>query len=1453
MKLKLTFSRADRHVDLAAVVDATVTVGELAQRVAMSDPTRNGNGGGSVTLKILDADGGLLAPSATLVDAGVRSGARFVLTAPEPTDGGVSAPHAMVTVVSGPDVGREFPLPAGTSHLGREAGCEVRLDDPLVSRQHAKIIVGEVVEVVDLGSANGVAVGGVPVARAVLRPGDVVEVGETAFSVQRLRPAAPSQSAHIDFNRSPRLAPRYGGAKLIAPEAPSVPQRRRFPMIPLMAPLLFGAILFAVTRSPTSLVFVALSPVMMLGNVLESRISGKRDYQAELETYRMDLAELDRIAESQQEEERALRKQENPATMELVEASHSRAPLLWTRRPEHEEFLSVRLGLGRQSSRTEFEVSRNKQADRAVTQEAVELADRYARLDDVPVVEHLDEIGGVGIAGPRDRALPIARALVAQVATLHSPAEVVIVACASSTTSADWEWLKWLPHTSSPHSPLPDLHLASAAGDAATLIESLEELVATRADADVGDQLPAVVCLVDDPAADRSRLVAIAETGSKVGLSVIWVERAIELIPAICRTYVDVSADEAQAGFVRQGAAVEPLAAERLEADDALGLARSLAPVQDAGAPIDDASDLPTSVPLVSLISPQVLDSADEVIDRWRESNSLLSGPLAVEPKRRAGALRAVVGQGPTEPFTLDLRSQGPHALVGGTTGSGKSELLQSWILSLASTYSPERVTFLLVDYKGGSAFRECRELPHTVGLVTDLTPHLVHRTLVSLNAELRYREELFATKRAKDLVELEKAGDATAPPSLIIVVDEFAALVQEVPEFVDGVVNVGQRGRSLGLHLILATQRPAGVIKENLRANTNLRLALRVADEADSVDVVGSPVAATFDADAPGRAVAKIGPGRVVSFQSAYVGGQTDGLAKPAQIALSELQFGRGFEWNVPEVDEVVPDAAPVADITRMVETIKAANAKAELPAPRRPWLAELATAYDLAFLPSARSDDSLVFGVLDDPDRQAQPTAAFLPDRDGNLVVFGTGGSGKSAFLRTIAVAAGFTVRGGPCEVYGLDFGSRGLAMLEQLPHVGAVIDGDDHERIARLLRRLRATIDERADRYAAVRAGSLPDYRRQAEAPSEPRILVLLDGVASFRQAYEVGERSPLFEMLLAIAADGRPVGVHLVVSADRPASVPSALGSSVQRRVVLRLADETEYGLLGLPNDVLTLNSPPGRGLLDGNEVQVAVLAGTSDVLAQAEAASKLAASMTKAGVESASSVERLAEILSFNDLPTEIDGLPVLGIESESLAPIGFTAVGSFLVSGPPGSGRTSALVALHHSLRRWKSEIAPIYIGNVRSSLPELPGWERIAVTHEEAAALIAELDLHPSARRGSAKPVVFIEGVPDFVNGVADIPLQEFVKRVLDAGGFVVGEGETTALAGSYPLQQLVKSYRTGIALQPDQVDGTSLFRTNFPRSSRAEFPAGRGFFVSKGRAQIVQVPLLGDAAPTV
>ncbi|HEY5230283.1 MAG TPA: FtsK/SpoIIIE domain-containing protein, partial [Galbitalea sp.] len=665
-----------------------------------------------------------------------------------------------------------------------------------------------------------------------------------------------------------------------------------------------------------------------------------------------------------------------------------------------------------------------------------------------------------------------------------------------------------------------------------------------------------VVLVEDDAPVERARLVSLAERGAPAGVFVLWVASSRQALPASCRTFVDVSPIEVSGsvGFVHSGESVAPVRLDGVDADTAMEIARRLAPLLDSGSPVDDASDLPRSVSMLALSGRELASSAEAVIERWVESSSVVTGPYATPAYlRRAGSLRAVVGQSAGEPHILDLRTHGPHALVGGTTGSGKSELLQSWILGMAAAHSPQRVTFLLVDYKGGSAFRDCVQLPHTIGLVTDLSPHLVRRALTSLAAELRYREHTLAAKGAKDLLELEKRGDADAPPSLVIVVDEFAALVHEVPEFVDGVVNVAQRGRSLGLHLVLATQRPAGVIKDNLRANTNLRVALRMADEDDSSDVLGTPQAAAFDPALPGRAVSKTGPGRLVPFQAAYAGGWTTDAPPRPEILVEELVFGTGPVWEAPEIVPTAASADPGAtDIQRIVHTINAARALAEIPEARKPWLAELAGVYDLARLPTSRRDDELVFGVADDPDHQTQPVVSFLPDRDGNLAVYGTGGSGKSTLLRSIAVAAGFTVRGGPCHVYGLDFGARGLHMLEELPHVGSIISGGDHERVVRLIGWLRGLVADRAARYARVRAGTITEYRRLAKEPNEARILVLLDGLAAFRQAYEVGEHGRWFEALVGVANDGRPVGVHLLLSADRPAAVPSSMGSAIQRR-------------------------------------------------------------------------------------------------------------------------------------------------------------------------------------------------------------------------------------------------------------------------------------------------------------
>src|SRR5690606_6411780 len=382
----------------------------------------------------------------------------------------------------------------------------------------------------------------------------------------------------------------------------------------------------------------------------------------------------------------------------------------------------------------------------------------------------------------------------------------------------------------------------------------------------------------------------------------------------------------------------------------AAGVARHLSPVVDAVVPIDDDPDLPRAISYLKLGGLELAEEPDHLIGRWKENGSLTPRDGS-EPRRRKhdADLRGLIGHNGQEPFHLDLRTNGPHALVGGTTGAGKSEFLQAWVLGMATAHSPDRVTFLFVDYKGGAAFADAVDLPHTVGLVTDLSQHLVRRALTSLRAELHYREHLLNRKKAKDLVSLERTGDPEAPPSLIIIVDEFAALAKEIPEFVDGVVDVAARGRSLGIHLIMATQRPAGVIKDNLRANTNLRIALRVADAADSVDVVGTPVAAEFDPGIPGRAVARSGPTRLVAFQTGYAGGHTSDEVAAPEVEIAELAYGTPAVWQEP-VSEAAPERHETGpnDTSRLVATMVAAASAAAVPTPRKPWLDELSAVYD-------------------------------------------------------------------------------------------------------------------------------------------------------------------------------------------------------------------------------------------------------------------------------------------------------------------------------------------------------------------------------------------------------------------------------------------------------------------------------------------------------------------------
>ena len=1469
MKIKLTYRRTEQlETDIVLTCDATATVGAVATYLMTSDPELTTQVPPDITLYLPEDGDRVLPIDAAVMDSGLKSGQ--VVSVIRSTSAVIAdrPAAATLTILAGLDKGRVYPLTAGMNLIGRGPEAQVRLTDPLISRNHARLIVTDTVEIIDLGSANGVSVDGHPISRQVLRMGDQVEVGDSVFTVQLLGPGIAEgliEPSETGFIRSPRLVRPYDGREFPVPEIPKKPNSQNFQISMLVVPLLMAGAMWFMTRQLMSVIFLAMMPLMAVGMYVDSRIGGRAAYRKDMKQWRTDMADLVADATAEVSVEIDAREAEHPSTPECVDAASRMTNLLWTRRTDSPGFAELRLGLATLPSRISFDIPDAKQAPRKVYKQMMEMISPFENIGPVPVVARLYEQGGLGVAGPRTQALSVVRALVAQAVCLHSPTEFNLGVIASAQTGQGWDWVKWLPHTSS--GVVECRTLAATTTDAVTLLGELEELVASRENPSVeNDEIdtPVILLVVEsDAPVEFGRLVDLTEKGWRHGVYVVWSAPDVAHLPSACRIFVDASGD-GTVGYLHDGELVTPVALEFLGENQAGAWARRMAPLIDMATRPDDSSDVPRMTPYTAVVGTRILTDPQEVIERWSENNSIVSGPFAPERlSSKTSTLRAAIGASVQGFHSLDLRMDGPHALIGGTTGSGKSELLQTWVLAMAVNHSPQRLNFLLVDYKGGSAFAECADLPHTVGLVTDLDAAGVHRALASLSAELRFREHLLDSRKAKDLVTMEKSDPETAPPSLVIVVDEFAALVQEVPEFVDGVVNVAQRGRSLGLHLILATQRPAGVIKDNLRANTNLRIALRVADTDDSVDVLGVPMAAYFDSDLPGRAVSKTGPGRLITFQTAYVGGHTGGEEPPPDIQVETLGFGTPVTWEIPAAETAPTLDQGDSDLKRIVSTVQNAQLTAQLPQPRKPWLPDLARYYNLVdpdqVAPTV-TDAEMIFGVADDPDHQSQPPLIFRPDVVGNMAIYGAGGSGTSTLLRTLAIVAGFGFRRGPCHVYGLDFSSRGLAMLSGLPHVGSIIDGSDEERVQRLLRWLRTTIDERAARYSSVNAATITSYRSITGQSDEPRILLLVDGAGAFRQAYDSGPLYRFWELFCSIAADGRPVGVHVVMTADQINGVPPVLASTVQQRVIMRLASDEEYNYFTMQKGMLNEKSPAGRCMVSDLMGQVAILGSDParerdarrdvsqgewlppvDAQSQASNIRLLAAAMRGAGARQAPPIERLPDDIDLSTLATEPGCFP-LGVVSEDFSTLQVQASGPFIVAGPPGSGISTTLTTIVKGLASCPT-ISQIHIFSDRSTEVGAGLADSVSIGAEAVAVQAQELlESLVDGDDSGPRMGVILEGLADFSGSTAEMVLTDLIRTALRAGHFVACSGDPMTLNSAYSLLPLFKAGRRAMILQFDS-ENPDMVQAVYPRAHSVDFPPGRGMYADRGRARVVQV----------
>jgi S-DNA-T family DNA segregation ATPase FtsK/SpoIIIE len=1365
-----------------------------------------------------------------LTEIGLYEGARI-----RPADGAPEARDPAPTVlelrvIAGFDAGRAVALTAAGVVVGRDADCDITLTDEGVSRRHLGVQPspsGLRATVTDLESVNGTWVEGKRIRKPTdVEPDAVFEAGDVAFVVAPRVPGLPIDPVRqaniagtIPFNRPPRNRAPAADSALGAPEEPHEASRPRFSFASAFGPLILGVVMVLVLKNILFALFCLLSPVMVIGSWLEQRRQATRTSRGDRREYDEKMKAFKRDVSARQEDELTRRREAFPDLAEITRRATAPDPRLWERRPFDDDFLALSAGYGEVPFRPRL-------ADRHTPGAAAEVVlAEHGWLQMAPVEVPLAKGGVVGIVGERGQALSLARALVCQAAVLHGPADLTIAVLTEPEGRDDWDWVKWLPHARDAGGAAGrQLAVGTSAG--ATLASEL-------ADRDADDPRQ-VLAVLDSPALIEGRGAAgraLLRAGEKV--SGIVIARSSERLPAACTTVVELADEAGEARLLRPqtGQRIDPLLVAGMATEIARGCAIALARFEDADLQLAGGA-LPAYVALLSLLGMGEPDP-DDLRARWAAT----SGEIGLQ------ARFALSEDGPLD---IDLVSDGPHGLVAGTTGAGKSELLRSLVAALAAAHSPLRINFVLVDYKGGSAFGECAELPHTVGMVTDLDEQLGERALLSLEAELRYRERVLREHRATDLIEYDRlvAQGATDPPAqragplprLLVVIDEFATLASELPDFVPSLVGIAQRGRSLGVHMLLATQRPSGAVNENIRANTNLRVCLRVQTPQDSTDVIDSAAASKIPRNQPGRAQVRLGPSELVPVQTALVSGVTAG---PAAAAVSTEPFVVAADGERQNGAGTGGDGVSAAsDLQRLV--VAATGAFADAHTLRRPWLPPLPGHVGLDELlamgpPRGLGGDTglvVPLALADDPEAQAQyPIGWNLAA--GNLLLYGIGGSGTTTTLSTLALALAETSDPRRLHMYVLDFGAGELGALAGLPHVGAVIGAGEHERQRRLLRRLRGELGVRRSMDPAARAAA-------------PRIVVLLDGYGAFASEHGDVGGDALREALARVWSDGAELGIHVAIAADRLGAVPTALASLAQQRLAFQLADVADYAQFGLMRRAIP-QFVPGR----------AVVGGSAQVIQVARVSGELAA-------EVAARVERVAGATPAEGGPPPVGVLPEsvgtdallgagrsereplfipFGIGDETLEPAGFELYEGdhAMIAGPARTGRTTALLVVAEVLARLYPDIPLVGIAARRSALRDCAALSRVVTATEELGELVTELR---DSERLHVLLVDDAEVVDDPTRGLSDL----FGAPRANLHAIIAGRTDALKTLGHWSVG--VRRSRTGLLLQPDvQVDGP-LLGVTLPRRPTPPVRPGCGYRVDPGGFELVQVALPAAAA---
>jgi len=998
----------------------------------------------------------------------------------------------------------------------------------------------------------------------------------------------------------------------------------------------------------------------------------RRDYLRYLSQVRARV----RAAGRQQREE-TTRSCPPPAGLPALVAARQ----IWDRVPGSPGFLDVRFGTGPGEPSLRLAPPEAPgpadDLDPLTTGAMHRLVRASSVIPELPAMIRMREWDRIALTGDPSAVRDLARAVVAQLAVTHSPAGVLITVYADEARMPEWEWAKWLPHTMHPTR-------TDAAGPVRLMVPDARWVQGLLGQ--LGGDSTCHVIVTDSPGGERLRIpgaVVLDVTGAPVPPG----QRTLVL-----RVTADNLTAEGAEGAADLGV---PDAMSRAAAE---ALARQLAPLRPAGAGRagGTARATATLAGLLAIADPRDPDPA--ALRKRRAARDLLRIPIGTRPDG--------------SPVELDIKESaqggmGPHGLIVGATGSGKSELLRTLVLGLALTHDPGDLNFVLVDFKGGATFLGMETLPHVSAVITNLADELplVDRMHDALSGELVRRQEVLRAAGHASLREHHAAGRRL--PALFLVLDEFSELLAAKPEFAELFAAIGRVGRSLGVHLLLASQRLEEGKLRGLDTQLSYRIGLRTFSALESRTVLGVPDAYELPAE-PGHGYLKA-DGTLTRFRAAYVSGPV--AAPPPAVPAARpvmVEFGAAYAAPPYVPDEKQPEAQETDSFLRTAVARLAESG----PAARQIWLPPLADPPSLDQLPTTHGLGAAI-GVVDKPfEQRRDPLWADLSGAGGHAAVVGAPRSGKSVLLRTLISSLALGHTPDQARFYILDFGGGTLAGLDGLPHVGGIATRLDANRVWRTVAEVRAMLADRERTKATGRAD----------------VFLVVDGWLTLQQEFE-----DLEPAVTALAARGLGYGVHVIASAGKWSQFRPAIRDLFGTRLELRLGDpyESEAGRAAAGR---VPAGRPGRGLTpDGLHFLAAVP--RTDGVCSADGLTAAAAELVKEVAASwsgpaAPAVRLLPDSLPIEALPAAVPGSVPFGIDEDALAPVRaeFTADPHFMVFGDTECGKSNLLSVLCTGLMSGSTpEQARLVFVDYRRSLLQLTGTEH-AIGYATSSVAAAQL-----------------------------------------------------------------------------------------------------------------------------